>query len=232
MHSNEPNLVSDAAEGVTKGIISWGEDKVKDLIKNFRDRKLIFINNKETIDLVKEQLKSGDWSLCKQYLKDSKLKILVQMGLTLRKLEPNPEQLQNLRTKILDKYQARGLHIAQVVQNGILTEFIGSIASRVHLGIEIVEKVENLLLNVDKFVLFVKNNDSIEKKKGEIIIRLQANNPDAMILFSFKSAVEICREIKEELEKDLTNYAIESKEEKNRYLVFIFREQTELFDKN
>ncbi len=164
MHSKDRNPITDAAEGVTKGVISWGEEKIKSLVGDFIDRKLFFINNKETIDLVKEQLKSGDWSLCKQYIKDKDLKILVQMGLTLRKMESRPEQLQDLRTKILNKYQEKGLHIAQVVQNDILTEFVGSIASKVHSGKEIAGRVENLLLNVDKFVLFVKADDNAEKK--------------------------------------------------------------------
>ncbi len=230
MHSKEQNLITDAAEGVARGVISWGEEKIKDLAKTFIDRKLFFINNKETIDLVKEQLKSGDWSLCKQYLKDKDLKMLVQMGLTLRKLESKPEQLQDLRTKILNKYQERGLHIAQVVQNDILTEFIGSIASKVHSGKEIVGKIENLLLNVDKFVLFVKADDAAEKRINEINIRLQANNPDAMILFSFKSAIGICKQIKMVLEESLTDYSIESKEEKKKYLVFLFRESVSLFE--
>lgn len=230
MHSKEQSPITDAAEGVTKGVLSWGEEKIKSLASGFLDKKLIFINNKETIDLVKEQLKSGDWSLCKQYLKDKDLKILVQLGLTLRKLESKPEQLHDLRNKILNKYQERGLHIAQVVQNNILTEFIGSVASKAHSGTDIIGKVENLLLNVDKLVLFIKAEDNVERRSNEINIRLQANNPDAMILFSFKSAIETCKQIRKILESNLENYLLESKEGKNKYLVFIFRESIKLFE--
>jgi len=232
MSSDEPNIITNTAEGVTKGVMSWGEEKVKSFVQSFRDRRLVFINNKETIDLVKEQLKSGDWSLVKQYLNDKELKILVQMGLTLRKLESDPEQLQNLRTKILNRFKSRGLHIAQVVQNGILTEFIGAVASKVHSGSEIVEKVENLLLNVDKFILFIKANDSVEKKVNEINIKLQANNPDAIILFGFKSAIEKCKEIKNIIEEEWTNYSVQTKEEKNRHLVFVFKESVDMFSEN
>ncbi len=229
MSSNDQSPITDVAEGITKGLISWSEEKIKNFAQNFLDRKLVFINHQETIDLVKEQLKSGDWSLVKQYLKDSELKILVQIGLALRKLEAKPDKVQDLRTKVLNKYGSRGLHIAQVVQNGILTEFIGTIASKVHSGSEIIERVENLLLNVDKFILFIKKDDLVDKKISEIKIRLQANNPDAIILFSFKSAVGICKKIKETLEDDLIDYSIESKEEKNRYLVFIFRRVVDIF---
>ncbi|HIH05399.1 TPA: hypothetical protein HA372_02445 [Candidatus Woesearchaeota archaeon] len=112
--------VSDAAEGVTKGVLGYTEEKIKQFAKKFIDRKLIFINRPETIELVKEQLKSGEWSLCKQYIKDIDLKILVQLGLALRKLESDQVELQNLRDKIVYKYKMKGLHIAQVVQNKIL----------------------------------------------------------------------------------------------------------------
>ena len=81
MYSKDEIPLTSAAEGITKGTISWGEEKIKNLVSSFINRKLIFINNKNTIDLVKEQLKSGDWSLCKQYIKNNDLKILVQMGL-------------------------------------------------------------------------------------------------------------------------------------------------------
>ncbi|MEK6968999.1 MAG: hypothetical protein AABW48_01075 [Nanoarchaeota archaeon] len=230
MHSKEQSLIPNVAEGVTKGVLSWGKEEIKTLAKNFLDKKLIFINNKETIDLVKEQLKSGDWSLCKQYLKDKNLKILVQLGLTLRKLESKPEQLQDLKNKIVNKYGAKGVHVAEVVQNGILTEFVGSIASKAHSEHQIIESVENILLNVDKFFLFIKSTDSPEKKVQEINIKLQANNPDAIILFSYKSAIETCKQIKILLESDLKNYYLESKEEKDKYLVFIFRESADLFE--
>ncbi len=230
MRSKEESPISDAAEGVTRGVISWGEEKIKLLASSFLDKQLIFINNRETIDLVKEQLKGGDWSLCKQYIKDKDVKILVQLGLTLRKLGSKPELLQDLRLKILKKYHEKGLHIAQVVQNNILTEFIGSVASKVYSGTDMVEKIEDLLSNVDKLVLFIKAEDNVEKKNNEINIHLQANNPNAMILFSFKSAIETCKQIKNVLERSIENYSLESKEEKNRYLVFVFRESKDLFD--
>lgn len=230
MLSKEQSTITDVAEGVTKGVVSWGEEKIKNLAHSFLDKQLIFINNRATIDLVKEQLKSGDWSLCEQYLKDKRIRLLVQLGLTLRKLESKPEQLQDLRNKILNKYQEKGLHIAQVVQNNILTEFIGSIASKVYSGrTDMIEKVETLLSEVDKLVLFIRVEDNIEKKINEINIRLQANNPDAIILFSSKSAMETCKQIKNGLD-NLENYNLESKEEKNKYLVFVFRKPTSLFE--
>ncbi len=228
MSSDDSPLV-DAVEGATKGVLSWSEEKIKDLVAGFNDRRYVFVKNKETIDLIREQLKSGDWSLCKQYLKDSRLKILVQMGLALRKLESKPEQLLDLREKISKKYQYSGLHIAQVVQNGILTEFIGAIASRVNSEAELVEAVESVLLNVDKWVLFIKSTDSVDRRVNEINIKLQANNPQSMILFSCNSAVETCRKIKESIEKELLDYSVQSKDDSKKYLVFMFKKSVDLF---
>ena len=223
--------IAAAFEGVTKGVLSIGIDKIKDLVKKFRNKELLFINDPQTIDIVKEQLKSGEWSLCKQYLKNREIKILVQMGLALRRLESNPQKLHSLRDKIVERYTSRGLHVAEFVQNNILTEFISSIARKSSSGSEIIEKVETFLLDVDKYVLFIKSADAAEKRIQEVLIKIQANNPDTLVLFSSKSAQPICFEIKEKLELLLESfgYSIETKEEKNRLLIFISKESHNLF---
>lgn len=221
---------SDATEGVTKGTLDYVEEKIKTLARKFLDRKLIFINRQETVDLVKEQLKSGEWSLCKQYIKNKELRLLVQLGLALRKLERDPPKLHDLKDKIVMKYKTRGLHTAELVQNKILGEFIGNIANRVSSVSEIVEKVESLLLNVEKYVIFVKSNDDVKKRVQEVVIKIQANNPDVLILFSSKSAMHICMQMKKSLEKTLrVDYSIELKQEKERLLIFIFRMPHALF---
>ncbi len=228
MPSEDSNPITDAMEGITKGAISIGIDKIKSLANQFLDHKLVFINNKETIELVKEQCKSGEWSLYEKYIQDKQLRMLAQMGLTLRKLEPKPELLQNLRDKISKKYLTQGLHIAQAIQNNILTGFIGNLVSKVNSEAEIIEKVDTLLKNVDKYIIFIRFNDDVDRKIQEIQIKLQANNPYALILYGIKSAVKTCIQIKDRLIESLTEYTVETNEGQYRVTVFIFR-QPDLF---
>lgn len=164
MPSNISEDTKDVAEGATKALLSWGEDKIKELLVKFKDRKLVFIRNKETIDLVKEQLKSGEWSLYKEHIHNTELRLLVQMGLALKRLENKPEALQNLRDKIVGKYLTRGLHIAEFVQNNILSSFIARLANKVSSASEISVELEEFLYHIDKYVLFVKKNMMLSKE--------------------------------------------------------------------
>lgn len=215
-----------------KGTLSWGEDKIRELVIKFRDRRLAFIQDTETIDLVKEQLKTGEWSLCSSYLKDKNLKLLVQMGLALRKLDQTKSEkyLSNLRTKILEKYGAKGLHIAEFVQSKILSDFIGSIADKAYSVTELIENVEKLLNNLELNVLFIRKIDNLDKRLNEIKTRLIANAPLFFIIFATKSAMSLGLEIKQNLKKELEEYELSSLEEKNRLLIFLSKKEDDFIE--
>ncbi|MFH1365472.1 MAG: hypothetical protein ABIH28_02735, partial [archaeon] len=117
------DFVSDIAEGTTKGILDWSEKKIDAFIQKFKDKKLAFIQDNETIQIVKEQFNSGELNFYKNYIENKELLFMVKLGLTLRKLEGNVDRRQNLRKKIFNKYEIKGLHIAQFVENGILNRY-------------------------------------------------------------------------------------------------------------
>ncbi len=215
--------------GTVKAAFSWTEEKIKELVKSFKERKLAFIQDPETIDIVKEQLKSGEWDLCQKYLRDDKLKLLVQMGLTLRRLDTNKNKtsLNSLRDRILRKHGQKGLHIAQFVQNKILSDFIGSYVSTGASIEDLITDVENLLNNLEKNVLFVKAGDNPEQLLKDIEIKLTANVPSVFIIFARQSAYENGATLKHSLlEKSFSNYRIEIKQEKDKLLLFLFKEET------
>lgn len=85
MSYKPPN--SSPVREVTKGFLDWTEEKVKAFIQKFRDRKLVFVEDIETINTAKEQRTTPEWKLFIDNVKDGTLRILFQMGLTLRKLE-------------------------------------------------------------------------------------------------------------------------------------------------
>src|SRR3989344_6844103 len=95
--------VKNIAEGATKGLLDWTKEQILEFVNKINNKDLIFIQDNETIDLVKEQLKTGEWDVYNKYVKDTKLRILIQTGLTLRRLEQNKEKLQNLRNKLISK---------------------------------------------------------------------------------------------------------------------------------
>jgi hypothetical protein len=208
--------------GAVKGAISWSEDKIRELARQFKDRKLAFIQDDETITLVKEQLKSGEWGLCSQYIKDPKLKILIQMGMTLRTLDQRKDKsrLNNLREKLLAVYGEKGLHISQFVQNRILSELIGAIVDTRSIG-DMINKVESLLNNLEKQTYFLKNTDNEEKVLREIEIKLVANVPDTFIIFARDSAFSKGRALGDRISFD--RYTVQQKIDENQILIFLVR---------
>lgn len=221
--SSENNPLVGATEGLSLAILDKGEDYIKQLAQKFLNRELAFINKPENIDLVKEQRKSGEWNLIKQYIKNKDLIVPIQMGMALRKLESNPRELQELKRNIVLKYKPKGLHIAELVQNNILTELIGSVVGSGSSSEGIIAEVEELLLNIEKYTVFIKSENTKEEKIQEIRIKLQASSPDVLIIFGRGLVIDKCNEIKSELENNLPGYAIETKLKKDYILIFILK---------
>jgi len=127
--SSEDPLAS-ASRGALRGFLDWSEEKIKELVVKFNNRDIAFVEDPKTINLAKKQRKTSEWSLFIKYIEDPDLRILFQMGLTLRRLEKQQKQRESLRIKIHNKYGAKGLHIAQFIQNGFFGKYLGNILER------------------------------------------------------------------------------------------------------
>lgn len=156
MSSHDP--VASAAKGLVKGTLEWTHEKIKELVVKFKNKNLVFIEDTETIDLVKKQRETGEWNFFKEYVKDDKLRILFQMGLALRKLEKDKKsiELDNLRRKIFKKHGPKGLHIAQFIQNGFFSKYVGNMLSRATTSHKLKFEIEDLFNDVDKRVVFIQ----------------------------------------------------------------------------
>lgn len=220
-------VLKDMSEGAMKGLLSFSKETIAELVQKFKNRELNFIQDQETLDLVKEQVKTGEWSFYKDHIKDKKLRVLIQMGLALRKLEKKPEKLQNLRSNIILGFGEEGLHIAQFVQNKILSKYLGTVVSEINSEKDLIYALENLLRNINKFVIFIKTNDDIDRLTQKIITRIDANAPKIFILGSRKSAIDNCNKIKEKLIKELPDYKFTINEDEQKLILFLLRKEQE-----
>jgi len=213
------------AAGVTEGTLSWTKKEIKRLVKGFTNRDLAFIQDSQTIDIVKETRKSTEWDLYKRYLKDKRLRILAQMGITLRKLEKDQDALHKLREKIQKAYGTEGLHIAEFVQSGILLRYLGIVGDRFGSIVDITSTMEEMLNTVDKYTFFIKETDDPKKKAKEVLIRTQANLPSALILCSSGSAIKKADKIITRIEADIEDigYDIDQLKERGKVITFIIK---------
>ncbi len=207
MASEDP--IKSATKGVTEGALEWTEEKVKQLARKFKDRKIAFVQNPETIEVAKEQRNSSEWGLFRNYVDDERLHILFQMGLTLRRVEKDKPQCDHLRDRIVKKYGPEGLHIAQFVQNGLFGKYIANILDK-GLTIDQIElEIQQLFENIELTNSYVQNYSNVEKEAAKITARIQSNNPSTYIISGSKSATVKCRQVKDTVMRRITGYTAE-----------------------
>jgi hypothetical protein len=195
-----PNPIADLAEGATKGGLEYTDEKLGSLLTRFRNRELAFVEDPETINLAKEQRKTSEWSLFKEYVDDPDLRIQFLLGLTLRRLERQPDgqnPLNALRRKIVDKYGIEGLHVAQLIQNGFFNKFLANALERSSTPQQLKLEIQNFLKNIEKTVIFVKEADNARNVVAQIQTKLLAFSPSTFIICSYGSSKETYRAVKD-----------------------------------
>lgn len=117
------------------------------------------------------------------------------MGLTLRKLESEDRPLDPLKKKIFKTHEKKGLHIAQVVQSGIFSRYVGDILERGLTPQKLKIEIVDLFKNIENRVSFIQTTDDVKKKTDEIVAKIRANSPKTFILASAGKAMHQCEKI-------------------------------------
>jgi len=81
------NPIERAAEVAIKASLDWSIDKIKELALKFKNNDISFLEDTEAFEEALNQLKTEEWKFYKRYIKDKYLRILIELGLTLRKFE-------------------------------------------------------------------------------------------------------------------------------------------------
>ena len=221
------DIVEKTATGVTKGLLDWSLSSIKALAQKFRDKELAFIQDEETIKVVKEQLNSGELNFYKIYIPDEKILFLAKIGLTLRRLENNSERRKNLRDKVHQKYEVRGLHISQFVENGLLNRYIGILIENLISIQDLKDKIMKLLNEIEKYVLFVKAQDVERSVIDQVRIKVFANSPSIFVVSGISAGAEIVKKCESKITLLLTNYELEkisSERKENLFYKRVFRD--------
>jgi len=230
--SSEPDPIASVTQGVASAGIEWTEEKIKEAIRKLKHHDLAFIEDSETINIAKEQRKHGEWDFFKTYVKDKNLRVLFQLGLTLRKLEEKKkfEEFANLQEKIRKKYAVDGLHVTYFVQNGLFSRYIANVLG-ISTSEKLVKEIKYLFENIEKTVSFISNNDDVDQKVREIVAKIHSNIPKTFIISSTQSvAMSKCKKIKEKVMPELPEYTSESQETEHR-LIYILNKVNDPYRK-
>ena len=211
--SSEPikDLGEGIGKGAVKGVLEWGENVIKDLAKKFKEREINFIEDKNTLEIAREQYNSGELQIYKHYIEDKTKLMILRMGLVLRKLQRLGERdrKQRLREDIMKKYEIKGLHIAQFVENGVLNRYIGILLDDISSIEKFKERINEIINNIEKYVLFVKSGDD-ERFILDFCLKTTTSNLSMIFIVSgMGSAVEIIKRVEMRLVALLRDYELE-----------------------
>lgn len=217
-----PDPVESAAHGATAAAIDWTEEKIRDLVKQFLNRKLAFIKDEENIDLVKAERKSTEFTILSQFVPKTYI-IQVQMGLALREIATDQNRVIPLVDKIRRKYGRDGLHIAEITQVGITYQLLTHLSQLYRDPPEVTKRLTYFLGHAEDLVIFVRSTDKPNAIVTKIIVRIEAAETHIIILFGSGYAQGVVDKVLTQLDGEAPGeYVIERWREGVQIIAFIF----------
>ncbi len=226
MKGDDP--IRSAAAGVTDSAIDHAREAVAPLLKKLFNRQLAFIQDPENVKLAKEQRKKPEWQIYQEYVHDRRLRILIQSGMLLRDLEGDPsnaERIKDLRKNIVSKWGQESLHIAEVVQTGLLAEVFDTAVRTSTDKDQASEFIEDTLFEAETYCVFVREGDEPKTKAREIVARLDANRPKFLYILSKGNAKVVLRATAKRVHKQIYGYGWSTKDDKNSLICILSREE-------
>ena len=85
------------------------------------------------------------------------------------------------------------------------------------------KRVEELLKKIDKFAIFIKSDDDVDRKFEQIKTILYANNPEIFILTGTRTARKTVATIELKIKREMDGYSTESFDDGIENVIFVKR---------
>jgi hypothetical protein len=208
----ERTPLEELAAGLVEGTLNAAGPKVKEYVTLLLNRQLAFIGRRDYILEVKAQRQSPEWLLYHEYIKDRRLSILAQMGLTLREWESDParkKDIEQLRNRIRAAHQEEGLHIAQVVQSRVLTGLVPAVLGSVASKERAAKLIEAFLADSFRLCRFIQEKDQAAAIARAVGDHLTVNRPPLFVFFARGQAIATCDRVVKQLIKGRHDYSLQ-----------------------
>lgn len=216
----------DAAKGAAGAILDLSVKNIPELVRRFRDGQLAFIKDRESIDTVKQERDSAEWEVIRKFIpkEERVLGIQIQMGLALRVMEDRGQKgrIEDLRLKIFTRFGSQALHIAELAQRGILTEFLARLTKMYASPADVRSKFVSFLKQSEDLAIFVEGTDSVPAMVRMIKVRLDQIGAHTVLVFSRGFARSNANKIVKKLKEDKRGYVIETQDDGRQLTHFIF----------
>ena len=220
--SDDP--LESSVKGAVEGGLEWSTEKLWDFVRKFRNRELAFVEDRKNIETVQAQKQTAEYRFLQEYLPKGYLRILCQMGLTLRQIQQDKERVKELIGDIHNKFGTSGVHVTELVQMGVITELLTRLVKLFASPSDVQKRLTSFLEQVDFLTLFVRMEDArlVENKVKLVKLRVDTNPINMMIIFGSGKAKAVVKNIIKKLETDPRHYFIEIQEETFQITAFVF----------
>lgn len=219
--SNDP--IESASKGATEAFLDWTEEKVKNAVKQFLNRKLAFIKDADNIELVRSESHSSEYALLGQFIpKGGAIEIQVQMGLALREMRGDDYRVTDLVKKLLAKYDVEGLHVAELTEIGIITQLLARLTKLYSNPEEVAKRLSYFLNHVEELVIFVRAEDFANSIAKLIMMRIEAYTSHLIIALGSGYAAGVLRKALEKVRSDARGYFVEEASQQAQVVAFIY----------
>ncbi|MFA7133721.1 MAG: hypothetical protein WC122_01955 [archaeon] len=205
---DDKDIIEAAFKGTAAASLDKGVDYIKKLATTFSNGDLAFIEDYETIDIIKKNKKRPALIIYKKYITNSNLIKPIEMGFTLIDLErtESHEKISNLKQKILLKYKEKGLHIAELVQCGMFHRYFALLEQKSESDALIKSRVEDLLNDIEKYTLFVKQWEKEEDSTIKALNKINTFDLKTFLIFSKGDCRDKATKIVENIMKSLNDF--------------------------
>ncbi|MDV3244954.1 MAG: hypothetical protein LYZ66_07285 [Nitrososphaerales archaeon] len=212
------------AKGATKGFFEHWEEKLPAWLSRVKNYELRFIEDESTYEVAKRESGNAEYKLYAQFVPKGWPRVFFKVGLAMREIETEKEKVQSLKDDVYRKHGKAGVHVAELVQLGIITELVGQFAKILGNPVDVTKKLVAFLEGSEDLAIFVRSSDAkhVRRLCGLVKTRVDAMSTHMVIVFGSGFARDIVLKILKCIRDDPRGYAIEIKEDWPQLALFVY----------
>lgn len=178
----------------------------------------------EVIELIKAERKVPEYELLKKYIADRDLRIQIQLGLSLRKLQSRRDRgaaFQSLRSHLRTRFGIRGLHVAELAASGVVTAYLNLLITEEETAADVTTRSESFLRNVDQYTLWVVAETPVDRVLEKVRLRVALGGPGTVAIFAKGEARGKLHKVINQLEHERGDYLIRATTSGDEEVAFV-----------
>ncbi len=219
------DIIGQIAKGITEGVLDWTKEQFEEIATRIKNKDIGFIEDKPTAERIQKQEGTAEYKLLIQYIPKGYLRVLMKLGLTLRMMENNKEEVTSFKNVIYDQFATNGLRIAELVQMGIVSQLLTHLVKIYKSPKDVQKKLLSFFDQAVQLFIFVAKEDlKAYKRISEVLKAKVETNPSQMaIVFGRgEKAIQVVLKILKEVKADPRNYIVETQQSGYQLSGFVF----------